>query len=519
MRFYLPILLAAFALWAAPVRAQSSADPGDLFVNAYMDVQQGEKAEQSGNFKAALTKFRSAATTLDQISTRYPSWQPQIVDYRKTRTADGIARMQEKIAHLGGGQADPGGALPSTLPGLNAEPQPALPQPEGAEQPLNVGETPVPAPPAKAGGRKAPKGQAPRATDNEALQEASARMKKLEADLKSAKDEAQRLQNEKTDLAQKLDEAAKTRAATEQKQKALQDRADKAEKALAQAMAEGKGDSEKVRALQADVAATRRALRETRIDAEADAEYRKQLDGRFKFAMAKIQQLTQERDSASASTQSVPGKIEGIQKQLEEVRKEKDDLQAKLQTAETQLQKVTVQRDEALTQVAKLREAQKDVEKLVADNAALMAKLSAAEKTINQFKLEGEEKDRQIAALKDEVTSVRGQLAAAKKESADYQRQMADLQSKLEDSGKQLAEAKAENAASAADKKKMVEENTILRGIVLRQQKEEAHRAKVKTTVLGELKDLEIHSKSLLKEIDLLGQPVGDALGEGAEAF
>ena len=137
-----------------------------------------------------------------------------------------------------------------------------------------------------------------------------------------------------------------------------------------------------------------------------------------------------------------------------------------------------------------------------------MAKLADADKTIKQFKLEGEQKDQQIASLKTEVGSMREQLAQAKKESADYQRQMADMQSKLEQSGKQLAEAKAENVANAADKKKMMDENGILRGIVLRQQKEEAVRAKTRQVVLSELKDLELHSKSLLKEIDYLSQPV-----------
>ena len=275
------------------------------------------------------------------------------------------------------------------------------------------------------------------------------------------------------------------------------------------AMAEGKGDSEKIKALQADVAATKRALRDMRIEADADAEIRRQLDDRYKYALSRIAQLTQLRDSASqASSSGVPGKIESIQKQLDQVKKEKDDLATKLQTAETQLSKVTSERDGALAQVAKLQDAQKEIDKLVADNTALMAKLSDAQKTITQFKLEGEEKDKQIASLKTEVTSVKEQLAQSKRESAEYQRQRADLQAKLEDSGKQLAAAKAENATSAADKKKMVAEIGILRGIVLRQQKEEAVRAETRKVVMGELADLEMHSKSLLKQIDFLSQPV-----------
>ena len=51
-------------------------------------------------------------------------------------------------------------------------------------------------------------------------------------------------------------------------------------------------------------------------------------------------------------------------------------------------------------------------------------------------------------------------------------------------------------------------ENEILRGIVLRQQKQEAMRAQTRKLVLGELAKLDINSKTLLKEIDLLAQPV-----------
>ncbi len=502
MRQYVLLLLAALALAATPTRAQSSTDPGDIFVNAYMDVQQGEKAEQSGNLKLALSKLRAAATLLDQISAHFPTWQPQIVEYRKTRTVEAIGRVQEKIGHSGSGTVEAGDAPPST-------PQPALPEADNGK-PLNFEATDAPLAP---GGASAPaksaktKGSA-KGNESDLFAEASARMKKLQEDLQKAKEEAAKLQADKQNLARQLEESAKAREASDQKQQVLQKRADNAEQVLMKAMSDGKTDSEKIKGLQADAAASKRALRDMRIEAEADAEYRRQLDDRFKKALEKIQLLTQERNAASDTASAVPGKIDGIQRQLEQVKKEKDDLALKLQKAETQLSQVTSQRDDALAQVTRLQEAQKQVDKLVSDNAALMAKLSTAEKTINQFKLEGEDKDRQIASLKQEVGSVKEQLAQARKESADYQRQMADLQGKLEESGKQLAAAKAENTANAAEKKKMVEENSILRGIVLRQQKEEAVRAKTRKVVLGEMEDLEVHSKTLLKQIDFLSQPV-----------
>ena len=85
-------LALSLVLGFTPARAAAANDPGDLFVNAYMSVQQGEKLEQSGNLKGALTKLRYAATVLDQIAAASPTWQPQIVSYRKSRTAEAIVR-------------------------------------------------------------------------------------------------------------------------------------------------------------------------------------------------------------------------------------------------------------------------------------------------------------------------------------------------------------------------------------------------------------------------------------------
>ena len=134
MRHLVLFLLTSLALGAAPLRAATNGDPGDLFVGAYMSVQQGEKAEEAGNFKAALTKFRYAATVLDQLANTAPTWQPKIVEYRKTRTTEAIVRVQEKIARFGAGKTDPGEA-PTGLP--------PLPQMDNGEKPL-IFETPDP---------------------------------------------------------------------------------------------------------------------------------------------------------------------------------------------------------------------------------------------------------------------------------------------------------------------------------------------------------------------------------------
>ena len=486
-----------------PLRAQSATDPGDLFVSVYTTVKEAEKAEQSGNLRGALAKFRYASEVLDSIATKYPTWRPEIVTFRKQRTAEAITRVQAQVAKFGPGKGvsnDGGNALEGGLPTSD--------DPLNFAPPIEAGSDPAPSAPPRTGPRKNPKPREGDVDTTADLEGAIGRMKKMQSDLREASAAADRAEREKKELVRKFEDAIQAREASEKQQKVLQTRADGAEERLLKAQSEVKIDVEKIKALQTEATEAKRAVRTGRIDQDADAEIRKQLDDRMKAAQLKIATLTEQRNALDKASKDAPQRMKDLEQQLEKAKGENKDLVNKLADTKTQLETMTGQRDDARKQLAQLKEAAKNVDKLVTDNASLMARLAETEKSVANFKAEGEEKDRQIAALKKEVGSVKEQLAQARTESANYQRQMGDLQGKLEEQGKQLALAKAESATSAAEKKKMQAENEILRGIVLRQQKEEARRAATKKLVLGELAKLDINSKTLLKEIDLLSQPV-----------
>src|SRR4029434_4412333 len=115
-----------------------------------------------------------------------------------------------------------------------------------------------------------------------------------------------------------------------------------------------------------------------------------------------------------------------------------------------------------------MKEANKNLEKLAAENATLLTKLTDAEKQIAQLKAEGVEKDKTIVALNKDLTATRTQLADVQKESADFQVQMTKLRQQLETQNKDLLQAKTDATTTVAERKKMVEENELLRGIVMR---------------------------------------------------
>ena len=503
MRYFLILLLACLMSALQPLHAQSATDPGDLFVSVYTTVKEAEKAEQSGNLRGALAKFRYASEVLDSIATKYPAWRPEIVTFRKQRTAEAITRVQGAVAKFGPGKGVPSEGAPALEGGL-----PTTDDPLNFAPPTEAGSEAAPTAPPRTGSRKTPKSREGDADTTADLEGAISRMKKLQADLREAGAAADRAEREKKELVRKFEDAIQAREASEKQQKVLQTRADGAEERLLKAQSEIKTDVEKIKALQTEASEAKRAVKTAKIDQDADAEIRKQLDDRMKAAQLKIATLTEQRNVLDKASKDAPQRMKELEQQLEKAKGENKELANRLADTKTQLATMTGQRDDAMKQLAQLKEAAKNVDKLVADNASLMARLAETEKSVANFKAEGEEKDKQIAALKKEVGSVKEQLAQARTESANYQKQMGDLQGKLEEQGKQLAQAKTESAASAAEKKKMQAENEILRGIVLRQQKQEAVRAATKKLVLGELAKLDINSKTLLKEIDLLSQPV-----------
>ncbi|HWL53039.1 MAG TPA: tetratricopeptide repeat protein [Chthoniobacteraceae bacterium] len=116
MRRPLYVLLVAsigcFASLAPLASAQSGgSDPSADYLKGYLSVQQAEKLEREGSYKAALSKYRFAGSLFDQIHLRHPEWQPAIVDYRKKKTMAAIQNIEGKLA-------------------LEAPPQPVAPIPQ-----------------------------------------------------------------------------------------------------------------------------------------------------------------------------------------------------------------------------------------------------------------------------------------------------------------------------------------------------------------------------------------------------
>lgn len=438
-----PVLIFLFVLQivAAPFLTASSSDPSELFLNAYLSVQKGEKLEQEGHYKLALQKYRYAASLLDQIHEKTPEWQPLIVEYRKKKTAETIAKIEQKISLEGPG---------STREEVPPVTEPPLPQQNADQSAPSVNVTPsVTTPTTTAGGSDV--------FDN-AAQEIRTKFQQMQEELNETKRKYIEVQREKEELSSKLDTTIKQLDQSRINESQIKSQLTQAQEAYKNASAERTKDIEEQKQLKDEVARLENILKDARA----------------------------ERDVAEEANEDIAQKIKGTKAERDAAVK---------------------QRDEALESLAKSKEAQQQVDKLMAENTSLMQRLGDAEKTIADFKESGPKKDEEIAGLKKEVSGAREQLAAALKQSQESQDAMNDLQTQLESATTELAQIQG-GAIPDENGKKLADENQLLRGIVLRARKEEAHRDQEKKLIFAELEKLNVQSGTLMEKINYLGQPV-----------
>jgi tetratricopeptide (TPR) repeat protein len=485
-------------------RAQSG-DPSQMFLNAYMAVQQAEKLERNGKNSEALSKFRYAASLLDQITSQHPDWQPLIVNYRKKKTGEMIQKLEDTIALESPGRGP-------VLPVLEA------PLPAGDKTPASSIDT---------GGPSSNVDSLEQAT-----QEIRDRMRQLEMELAEQRRQVDNLQRDKKELLTRLSDAMQQVDKTHTKEAELRSQLTQTRTALENALSDAAARDARAD-LEDRVARLTEALQNARDESAVADEFARDLRnqiGHFRKVMdEKVTESNNERDNAIASrneanaardeaiasrNEAITARDEAIASRNEAIAERDEAIVtrnkavASLNEAQTSLNEAVTARDEALAALEKSKMAEKQVETLKAENRTLLARLEEAEGTIKTFNADMPRKDVEIARLRQEVATAKQMLADAREESRKYQSSMADLRKQLDTANNSLAERKKSGKTAPGELHELGRENELLRGIVLRQLKEQARRDQAKKLVLAELANLEGKSEVLMNQIGYLGQPL-----------
>ena len=110
------------------------------------------------------------------------------------------------------------------------------------------------------------------------------------------------------------------------------------------------------------------------------------------------------------------------------------------------------------------------------------------------------------AALRDELKASQQKVAALQDKDGSSTKQLKDLQDQLSAKETELALLRKKKGKVLAAEKS-AEENTLLRGIVLREVKEEAKKAQARRLMDEEMKHLNIQSQKLTEQITVLSLP------------
>ena len=468
---------------SATAQAQEAAngDPSELFLKAFTSVQQGEKLETDGRLKPALAKYRFAASLLEQLNQANPNWQPLIVRYRMRKTTENIQSLEEKIK------------LQPNVPdsGLNGGPTVGVniganrQRPPSASDPVEDNALPSWDDPSNGTGSNgqqrsataSPQGPSTEYLDRTAL-DLRAKLDRTQKDLNDAlnqlsvaqKDKKQALRD-KQDIEFQLHSTKSSAAAAQKKFERIKaDRDDletqvtKAETRLKEVQAKSPDAAETRKELRDQVADLKKSLAKAQADTEAAAKAKEELEKKVASGAIANAAPTLAGD-ASASVESA----------------------AKIQSLE-------------------------------AENAILTQKLSTAESSIAELHAESAKKKEELDGVRKELGTLQEQLVASRDQNDRSATTVTELRKQLDENAEQLTQLKTKGATSE-EALRMTKENELLRGIVLRQLKDQARRDAARELLKTELARLEVQSKTLNEQVEILGRPTVQLTDEERNLF
>lgn len=479
-----------------------------MFLRAFTSVQQAETAERDGKLKLAMSKYRFAASLLDQIGRNNPNWQPLIVGYRSRKTSEAITKLQQKIDV----QTPPpsaAGPSPSSSPSTAADlppPDAAANRPETASPPgSSSGPTTTDyfalPEPDRAGGNGG--GVAASAVNNSNNNAAPVKvlpatpvepptrgMTRTEAAVNRATQEARakidRLQDELKNTRKQLDAARKDRETAQREQGHLKDQLEEA---------------------QGDLKTAVRKAELTRTDRDEIEAERARLESRLKETATKNPAAAAEsRRELRQQLAALGEKLEKADLATKAAARERDELAAKYAAA--------TKKNAAGTTGELSPEVNGRLESLAAENAALTQKLVTAEKTIADLSAEAAKKKEEAEAVQGELTKLRQQLADARDKNDRADTQIVELRRQLDESAVRMKEGLPREEAT-----KLAKENELLRSISLRLLKQQNVRTQASKLLGEELARLEIQSKNVTDQLTILGQPTVQLTDEERALF
>ena len=219
------------------------------------------------------------------------------------------------------------------------------------------------------------------------------------------------------------------------------------------------------------------------------------LQEQLKGAMDRMAALA----SGNPETAPLQEKIRKLQEQADSNSKNYEEARRKLAEADAS----RPDQEKALKDKEKaLADARKEAEKLRSD-------LAASNEKITSLGQQSAKQEDRLKQLQDQLAELSKAAAKAKETATPGESApgLEDLRHRLADKDEELARLRKLKGKATAGGEKTLEENSVLRGIVMRQVREEAKKAQARRLMEEEMKRLNVQSQSLSDNIALLTAP------------
>ena len=506
MRIVRAIALGVLLAASGTFRAAAQDDPAREYFSAYQEFQRAERLEREGRNADAIAKFRYVATQLSQIKTQAPDWQPLVIDFRLTKTKEAIVRLE-------GSLDDPTLGPPPDL-AMAGESEDALPpvRPIGRDAGLaapSISISPVQddAPPA--------------------VEPAEPSSVSSPSDVVAPGDDAQKLRDQLT-AEQNLN--AKLQSQMQQGEAELSAASMELEKTkvmavdlttrLRQLEESGGVSSDSSAAAKEELEKLSAAAKELEGALAAANTEKEELTGKIAESAKQVEEMTARTEKAEARAAELEAERETLAAARDQAVKDAETSKAEVQTLATRVTeleeertKLIAARDTAQQEAAEAKSALEKSADLIEANKQLEEKLSAAATQIEGMESDAAAKQEVIAGLNADLDKVRAELTLAQTKLKDDRERFDQLQLANDQLLKEYDEVTGALAAvklgdvTAAEAKLIQQENEVLRGIIMRQIKEQARREQAYRLAQEEMERLEIRSDTLNDKINQLAKP------------
>ena len=455
-----------------PAQSAGSGTAADEYFRGYILKGEAERAEQSGDTNMALTKFRLASEIFDSIAKNYPVWESQMLSYRRQKVKEALTRLEAKGSAASAASSSPAPAenspAPAGAPASKPSPTPSTPAPGLLPQP-GTGNPSASNLPSLSDFL-----QRYEQTYKQTVDDLTRKNQQYEADLKKWSDWYSWASGEMK-ASKETTNALATRSA--QLEQAVVNMQKEVEAGRASS-----GELKSLKAQQAQAVAQLSQAQQKFVAAESAA---KEANEKLMAATGKIAETSETLAKAQAERDAAIKERDEAMKKTDAATKDRDKLAAEGLGMKTELDSL------------RRSLAENSNKALLAKNAELKKELDAAKAQIETLKSDLTKKDAEIGQLKGQISTLQGELTSLRQQSATYQKQVSELTL-------QLKEVQGEMAKSTPESPEMQAENQMLRGIILRQLRNQARQQAAKDAVIAELKKTENASKALLEQVEEL---------------